>query len=78
MVARPSMKCYRKNGSDVARRDAASLSGGPSMKCYRKNVSDVRIDTRISERVVPSMKCYRKNGSDSASRRTNRSTIFPQ
>ena len=36
----PSMKCYRKNGSDD--REGVRVPGHvlPSMKCYRKNGSD--------------------------------------
>ena len=36
----PSMKCYRKNGSDAVLRGAAVGALPPSMKCYRKNGSD--------------------------------------
>ena len=37
----PSMKCYRKNGSDsLAERPRGELCV-PSMKCYRKNGSDL-------------------------------------
>mgnify|MGYP007125569476 CR=1 FL=1 len=37
----PSMKCYRKNGSDLGELPHRVLDGLPSMKCYRKNGSDL-------------------------------------
>ena len=36
----PSMKCYRKNGSDLDAGAVAAAFAVPSMKCYRKNGSD--------------------------------------
>ena len=36
----PSMKCYRKNGSDQRDGWEHVKLPAPSMKCYRKNGSD--------------------------------------
>ena len=38
---KPSMKCYRKNGSDDSLDLSEEGAEEPSMKCYRKNGSDL-------------------------------------
>ena len=75
---KPSMKCYRKNGSDCVDADGHGARVRPSMKCYRKNGSDSDVVQDGRVRDSPSMKCYRKNGSDSTSGKPAPQPAHPQ